>query len=445
MLTPGTGAKDEAAFAPIAVAEVELSAPISPPTASNPEGAAYGSARLFARLHGRPLGSAETPVGPQGFTAQACAQAIWAALGAEINGHLQADGLPAITQLTAAGIPPCAEPACQALRRQVLADPPFASVVVCTKDRPAVVDRVLRSIAKLDYPDYETIVIDGSPGRETEELVRANHPTVRHVRLSGGGVVVGRNRALAEAKAELLAYVDDDAVVDRDWLSEHIAGLYQDPNIACSTGYAIPFELATQSQVFFEELGAFVEGAQPRTIAIKTRPSGSLLPYATGRIGSGVSMAWRASALRAIGGFDLALDRLGAEDISAFYDALCAGYAVSFWPGAVVHHEHRRDYPALRSQVRSYARGLGAYLFRCLFTHPARIPDFLIRVPLGLIYTFSPNSIRNNKRSSSFPPEFAAIQRRALLSGPWAYLKGRRLARSKAYRELVEEFAPFPR
>jgi GT2 family glycosyltransferase len=436
-LTPEIGAAADTTFAPIAVVEVELSAAIAAPEASNPEGVAFGSARLFARLHGRPLGSVETPVGPDGFSAQACAEAIWAALQAEINVHLQADDLPAITQLTAAGIPPSAEPACQALRRQVLADPPFASVVVCTKDRPAVVDRVLRSIAKLDYPDYETIVIDGSPGVETEALIRANHPTVRHVRLKGGGVVVGRNRALAEAKAEMLAYVDDDAVVDRDWLTEHIAGLYQDPNIACTTGYAIPFELATQAQAWFEELGAFVEGVQPRTISVSTRPPGSLLPYATGRIGSGVSMAWRASALRRIGGFDLALDKLGAEDISAFYEALCAGYAISFWPGAVVHHEHRRDYAALRGQVRSYARGLGAYLFRCLFTHPARIPDFLIRVPLGLIYTFSPNSIRNNKRSSSFPAEFTGIQRKALLGGPWAYLKGRRLARSRAYRDFT--------
>jgi GT2 family glycosyltransferase len=419
-------------FRPIAVAEVELSTAI--PALPGDDAGTYGSARLFARLHGYPLGSVDLDAAPDGLSPERCAEAIWAGLGGEINRHLRADGLPALTGLSAAGIPAAPAPACQAPRRAVLAQAPFASVVVCTKDRPDAVDRVLGSIAQLDYPSFETIVVDGSPGPETEQLVRDRFPAVRYVRLDRGGVVVGRNRALLEAKAEMLAYVDDDAVVDRDWLSEHIAGLQQAANIACTTGFAIPLELVTQAQAWFEELGAFVEGVEPRTISLANRPRGSLLPYATGRIGSGVSMAWRASALRAIGGFDLALDRLGAEDISAFYDALCAGYAVSFWPAAVVHHEHRRDYQVLRNQVRSYARGLGAYLARCLLTQPSRIPDFLIRLPVGLIYTFSPRSIRNNKRSTTFPKEFAGIQRKALLGGPWAYLKGRR---SADYRGLT--------
>jgi GT2 family glycosyltransferase len=413
------------------VVELELGAAI--PALPAGDAANYGSARLFTRLHGHPLGSVDLDAAQDGFSAEHCAAVIWACLADEINRHLQADGLPALSCLTAAGIPALGAPRCQAPRRAVLAQAPFASVVVCTKDRPYAVNRVLASIAQLDYPNFETIVIDGSAASETEQLVGDRFPAVRYVRLAGGGVVVGRNRALLEAKAEMLAYVDDDAVVDRDWLSEHIAGLQQAANIACTTGFAIPLELDTQAQVWFEELGAFVEGAQQRTISLANRPRGSLLPYATGRIGSGVSMAWRASALRAIGGFDLALDRLGAEDISAFYDALCAGYAVSFWPAAVVHHEHRRSYDVLKGQVRSYARGLGAYLARCLLTKPARIPDFLIRLPVGLIYTFSSRSIRNNKRSTTFPKEFAGIQRKALLSGPWAYLKGRRLARSAAY------------
>ncbi len=425
-MSADVGARELPGFQPLAAAEVELSTGIEPPPAVDGTGRPYGGARILVRLHGEPLGTAAVTATADGFSARQCADAIWTQLGERINAHLRADGLAPVSALTTGALPAVSDPQCQARRRAVLANPPFASVIVCTKDRPDVLARALSAIAALEYPNYETLVIDGSAGSATEDLVTARFPAVHYHRLPGGRLIVGRNRGLAEAGGELLAYTDDDAVVDRHWLTEHVAGFDDAGTVACTTGLAVPLELDAPAQVWFEELGAFVEGFEPRTIAIATRDRRSLLPYATGRIGSGVSMAWRASVLRELGGFDLALDALGGEDIAAFFDALCAGYAVRYCPRALVRHEHRRTYEELRSQVRSYARGLGAYLTRCVLTQPGRLGDFLLRVPLGLVYAFHPSSIRHNKKSAGFPEELNRQQLPGLLSGPWAYLKARR-------------------
>jgi hypothetical protein len=364
-------------FRPIAVVEVELSAAI--PALPADDAGRYGSVRLFTRLHGHPLGSVDLDAAEDGFSAERCAEAIWASLASEINHHLRADGLPPLSGLTAAGISTVGAPRCQAPRRAVLAQAPFASVVVCTKDRPDAVDRVLASIAQLDYPNFETIVVDGSAASETEQLVRDHFPAVRYVRLAGGGVVVGRNRALLEAKAEMLAYVDDDAVVDRDWLSEHIAG-------SATSRRTSPAPPASLFRLNWS----------------RKRRSGS---RSWGRSWKGRSSGrsrWRTAHADPC----CRTPPAGSAQVSAWPGGRppCAQSAASIWrltawarrtsrrsmtlsvPATRCRSGLRRwcitstvaSYEVLTGQVRSYARGLGAYLARCLLTRPSTdsgLPD----------------------------------------------------------------------
>jgi len=347
-------------------------------------------------------------------------------MGDRINHHLRDDGLPPITGIDPKGIAEAEAPACLERRRKTLSRAPRASVIVCTRNRPDVLGRALSSLEHLEYPNYETLVIDGSSNSESTDVVRTEFPYIRYVRLAGGGLVVGQNRGLAEATGDIVAYTDDDAVVDRYWLAEHVAAFDDEGRVACTTGLAVPSELATPAQLWFEESGAFTQGFDRRVIDMASRHRGSLLPWATGKIGAGVSMAWRREALLEIGGFDLALDACGAHDLAAFFDALCAGYQIVFEPGALVHHEHRRTYDELRGQIYSHAVGLSAYLTRCLVTHPNLALDFVRRVPEGVRYGFAPSSIRNEKKSPDFPSALTRVEWPGIAKGPWAYVKGRR-------------------
>ena len=433
---------DERGFAPIAVAELELSAPVAAIPARDPEGRRYASARVFARLHSRPLGLVELPVGDDGVAPAHVAGAIWNELGASVNEHLRSDGLPEVGGIDADGLPSVTSPRCVHEREALLRDPPPATVIVCTRNRAAELSGALRSIEALEYPDVELIIVDGSADSETANLVREEFPAARYMNVGANGIAVARNRGLNAASGEIVAYTDDDAAVDRHWLSELACALTSHDRVACATGMVLPLELSTPAQLWFEESGAFTQGMKRRTIGLDLpRRGGSLLPYATGRIGAGVSMAWRRSILREIGGFDPALDTLippwppraahasAGEDLAAFFEALVEGYRITFEPNAVTYHEHRRTYDELARQLYWHGIGLSAYLTRCIVAHPRQLPGFVRRIPRGVYYGFAGRSPRNNNKSSDFPTSLTRAEQLGVALGPLAYVRGLPMAR----------------
>jgi glycosyltransferase involved in cell wall biosynthesis len=429
-------------FAPIAIREIELAAPLEDIPATTLDGAPYGRARVLVRLHSKPLGVLDLEVTDGSVPAALCASAAWKAFADKINDHLRADGLPDAAGIDIRGLPGGRAPRCLRGRQQLLRDAPPASVIICTRNRADVLERNIRSLHALDYPSFEVMVVDGSGGSETANLVRREFPGIRYLHVGENGKSVALNRGIAAASGSILAFTDDDVRVDRHWLVELVGAFGDDPHVACTTGVALPLEIETPAQLWFEESGAFTAGFERRAIDIQMASQpGSLLPYATGKIGAGVNMAWRKSALDELGGFDVALDTLrppwprsaprgtAAEDLAAFFDALVSGYRIVFEPGAIVYHQHRRTEEELARQLYWHGIGLGAYLTRCLATRPARIIDFSRRVPRGVLYGFASGSQRNRAKSPDFPPQLTRAEFRGVLHGPFAYFRGLPMAR----------------
>lgn len=318
---------------------------------------------------------------------------------------------------------------CRDGRKDLFASAPSVSVVLATKNRPVLARRCLESIVQLEYPNFDVVVVDSSDGNETETLIKEHFGDVHYVRNHAGRVCVAKSRGARAAQGTYVAFTDDDAEVDRHWVTELVLALESSPNVACATGFVMPLELETRAQGLFEESGAFVEGIHPRRISLAKREPGSLLPYATGRIGAGVNMAWRNDVLTELGYFDIALDTCGAEDLAVFFDALCAGFEIVYQPGAIVWHQHRRTMEELRAQTLWHATGLGAYLTRCLVKEPRRTWDLIKRIPGGLKYGFAARSVRNNKKSEAFPRDVTRQEWIGFVKGPAAYFRGARALR----------------
>ncbi len=421
----------ERQFAPIAIVDVELSAALQAIPPSDSSGHRYGRARVLVRLHTIPLGSLDIEMADNGVTASACATAIWRAFGDEINEHLRSDELDEACGLVTSGLPVSAPPLCLRHRDACLRSAPLASVIICTRNRPEVLARTLRSLERLDYPNFEVLVMDSSASNATADIVRADFPAVRYCHVGDFGKSVALNIGVDMASGYVVAFTDDDVVVDRHWLVQLVSALESDGRVACATGLAYPLELATQAQLWFEESGGFTEGYDRRVLDSDwPAERGSLLPYATGRIGAGVNMAWRREIIQNLGGFDVALD--SAEDLGAFFDALINGFKIVYEPAAIVYHEHRRTYQELRRQLYWHGLGLGAYVTRCIVTQPARIPDFVRRIPRGLIYGFSSRSSRNREKSRAFPPELTRAEQLGVMLGPNTYVKA--LVRTRRQR-----------
>ena len=420
-------------YFPIRILEVELGEPLPPISAfDEKKGSRYQRARCLVRLHTQPLGVVELVLDTEDLYPDEYVTKIWLALNEQINGHLQQDGLPPITELTANGLPSLNAPPCIEEREQFLTNAPFVSVVVSTHNRPEQLTSCLKSIMSLYYPQYEVIVVDHTPSTDaTANLVqRLSHgaPYIRYVREDRQGLSLARNCGMRVARGEILAFTDDDVVVDAYWLVELVKAFSSGDNVACVTSLVLPMELETQAQAWFEEFGGFNKGFT-RRIFDRTASHGDtpLHPYAAGHFGTGAGMAFRAAFLRSIGGFDPALGKgsilIGGEDLAAFLQVILRGYQLVYEPASLLYHPSRRDYAGLRKQIYSYGIGPIAVLTKTVLENPLLLFHLIAKVPYGLFFILSSRSPKNRKKSKDYPKELTTLERKGMLYGPFAYVR----------------------
>ena len=245
------------------------------------------------------------------------------------------------------------------------------TAVICTHNRPELLERALASLVALDPPASEVLIVDNAPSDDrTMDLVASKFPGVRYVREDVAGRDFARNRALAEASQPRVAFMDDDAIADPAWCGALAAVLRANPALGACTGRVEPLEVVTESQRMFEANGGFSQGLAPiRLPEDMSEPlHGHRAPpiaWAT-RMGCGCNMAVRKDLALAIGGFDTALDMgsvlPGGGDIDMLWRLLDAGHGLEYNPGALVLHEHRRDMPSIERQLVGHQRGLMACL-----------------------------------------------------------------------------------
>lgn len=307
------------------------------------------------------------------------------------------------------------------------------SIIVCTRDRTTSLAVCLEALQALDYPTYEIIVVDNAPSdNSTHQLVA--HMPVKYVREEKPGLDWARNRGISEATYELVAFTDDDAVVDRYWL-QAIANVMQNEAIAAATGLVAPAELDTEAQHIFElGYGGMGHGFE-RQIFSGCRLSDRQILRA-GSTGIGVNMAFRSSVLSRIGGFNPALDvgtpSHGGGDVEMFQRLLAKGYTFVYDPSMLVWHTHRRELSKTMLQIRDNGRSFGCYLICCFRNQTVKrtavlkffLKDWLLN--WGLKNLVKPPPL--------LPRKFALIEIVGMLQSPFAYLATQKWAKKIAAR-----------
>ena len=307
---------------------------------------------------------------------------------------------------------------------------PPISVVICTRDRTDLLKGALEAILALDYPDREIIVIDNAPSNNSTAELVARLP-VRYVKEERPGLDWARNRGIAEASHEIIAFTDDDVRPDRGWLRGMAAG-FVDPTIMAVSGLVAPAELETEAQIQYEfGYGGMLQYLHCFKVDGSNLTAQKLL-WASA-YGVGANMAFRRQVFEDVGNFDPALDvgtpTRGAGDIEMFHRILAKGYSTFYEPTAFVWHVHRRSGEALSRQLRDNGRGFGAYLLTC---------DRNRTVSRGAILHFAVFNwlnwwlLRRLRQPGWFPRKLVVSELLGALQSPFAYreaqLQAQRLA-----------------
>jgi len=190
------------------------------------------------------------------------------------------------------------------------ARPPAVSVVVPSFDRPERLARLLERLSRQTLRDFEVIVVEQGTGSTLPRELR-----LRHVVTPVRGAVRARNTGIALARAELIAFVDDDCLPEPGWL-EAIVTAFGDPSVVGVEGVVRPDR----------------PDASPSTVRIVSNEGFEGYGFMT------ANFAVRAAAARRLGGFDEIFDHPHFREDTDFGWRLTELGEVPSVPGACVVH-----------------------------------------------------------------------------------------------------------
>jgi len=110
---------------------------------------------------------------------------------------------------------------------------PQVSVIICTKDRIKILEEfALKSLFKQNYPNYEIIVVDDASNENAQQKLHKYKNKLRIIRNNKSrGLCYVRNLGVKYAKGDLIAFTDDDCIVDKNWINELVRPFLADPAI----------------------------------------------------------------------------------------------------------------------------------------------------------------------------------------------------------------------
>ncbi|MEU1118604.1 glycosyltransferase family 2 protein [Streptomyces sp. NPDC005879] len=240
------------------------------------------------------------------------------------------------------------------------------SVVVCvyTEDRWADIRAAVASVRAQSLTALETLLVVDHNAALQDRLTREYRETegVRVLANAGPrGLSAGRNTGIAACRGEFVAFLDDDAVAERDWL-RHLAEGFEDPRVLAVGGRTLPaWDCGRRPGWFPEEfdwvVGCTYRGLPPGRVRVRNVLGGNA--------------AFRRTAFDAAGGFATGIGRdggrrpLGCEETEFCIRLTRArpDAVLLIDDRAVIHHR----VPAARQRfryfrTRTYAEGLSKAL-----------------------------------------------------------------------------------
>lgn len=215
---------------------------------------------------------------------------------------------------------------------------PKVSVVVAAYNGARTLKLCLDSLQRLNYPDYETILVDDGSADMTPQIA-ASFSNVRRIRHEKNfGLSVARNTGLAAANGEIIAFTDSDCRADEDWLYYLVGALVNGEFAGVGGPNLLPPEDSRVAAAVMASPGG------PAHVML-TDHEAEHIP--------GCNMAFYKRTLEEIGVFDPIFTRAG-DDVDVCWRLQQSGYKIGFSPPAFVWHYRRSTVGAYLRQQAGY-------------------------------------------------------------------------------------------
>jgi O-antigen biosynthesis protein len=219
-----------------------------------------------------------------------------------------------------------------------LARYPKVSIVVASYNAERTLTSCLDSLQRLNYPDYEVILVDDGSTDATPQLA-LKHSGIRYFRHEKNlGLSTARNTGIAAAAGEIVAFTDSDCRADEDWLYYLVGDLLDSEFAAIGGPNLLPPEDSAVAAAVMVSPGG------PAHVMLTDRQAEHI---------PGCNMAFYKWVLAQVGGFDPLFHEAG-DDVDVCWRLQQAGYRIGFSPAAFVWHYRRSTARAYLRQQHGY-------------------------------------------------------------------------------------------
>lgn len=231
------------------------------------------------------------------------------------------------------------------------------SVVVCTHNRAYSLEQTLKSLQGMAVPvglSWELIIVDNNSSDNTKEVIdnfiNKFDLNVKYVVEKHQGLSYARNMGVQKASGTIIAFTDDDCIVDRHWIASISREFHSNESIAGIGGRVEVYnklDRPVSVRIYKEKM----------TLSSIDRLFNLII---------GCNMAFARPVFDEIGGFDTDFGAgtrfASTEDIDFLYRTYKKGLKVIYSPDVLVYHNHgRRNDKQIKALYKGYAIGRGAF------------------------------------------------------------------------------------
>lgn len=251
------------------------------------------------------------------------------------------------------------------------------SMIIPTKDRGKDLEELLLSLEQNNISgrsDIEVIIIDNNNNlekiKEVKDLCSKFKLNYLHESLPGKAFAV--NKGILNAKGELLAFTDDDAIIkDSDWLDIMAEKFKKNPKLGYVSGNVIAISKKNEAAKIWEKKGGLSKGSEEKYWSrdFLNKIKFKLFPWPFNKMCAGANCMISKKALLEAGLFNILLENekmTAGGTLEVGYRIAKNGYEFLYTPDSRVFHKHPKTIQDLHKKMIAYGKGDTAYQM-CVF------------------------------------------------------------------------------
>jgi|688.fasta_scaffold169992_3 glycosyltransferase involved in cell wall biosynthesis len=214
---------------------------------------------------------------------------------------------------------------------------PKVSVIISTLNRADYLIKTLDSLNEVQYDNFEVIVVNG-PSTDSTSVVLGRFKDVRIFEVSQANLGISRNLGIKHSTGEYIAFIDDDCIPGRFWLSELVESISSE-NVDGIGGmiYDVPTDTFLWERVMSDNFGNVTVNNSNQEINRDYSESKKFLYLPT------CNALFKRSSLISVGGFNRYI-KYGYDDVEMSFRLISNGFQLKYIDSAKVDHYRAPSY-----------------------------------------------------------------------------------------------------